>query len=83
MSEALGSGTVRQESISENVNIDQVNNIYLSKIDSFEKFISESGDAYAAELFNQLKNEKKFDFPINKHMEMFIVKNHKNIEKII
>ena len=83
MSEALGSGTVRQESISENVNIDQVNNIYLSKIDSFKKFISESGDAYAAELFNQLKNEKKFDFPINKHMEMFIVKNHKNIEKII
>ena len=83
MSDALGSNSIRQESIDENVNVDQIIKIYLSIIDIFNKFIEESDDFYAEELFNQLKNNKKFDFPINKSMEMFIVKNQKNIKKII
>ena len=83
MSDALGSNSIRQESIDENVNVDQVIKIYLSIIDIFNKFVEESGDFYAEELFNQLKNKKKFDFPINKPMEMFIIKNQKNIKKII
>ena len=83
MSDALGSGIIRQESIGENVNVNQVNKIYLSIMDVFNKFIKESDDFYAEELFNQLKDKKKFDFPINKHMEMFIVKNQKNTNKII
>ena len=83
MSDALGSGIIRQESISENVNVDQINKIYLSNINSFNEIIKESSDVYAEKLFNQIKNKKKFDFPINKHMEMFIVKNQKNIRKII
>ena len=83
MSDALGSGIIRQESISENVNVDQINKIYLSNINSFNEIIKESSDVYAEKLFNQIKNKKKFDFPINKHMEMFIVKNQKNIKKII
>jgi len=83
MSDALGSGAISQESIDETINVDQVNKIYLSNIEVFNKFIEESNDIYAERLFNQLKDEKKFDFPINKHMEMFIVKNQKNIKKII
>ena len=83
MSDALGSSIIRQESISENVNVDQINKIYLSNINSFNEIIKESSDVYAEKLFNQIKNKKKFDFPINKHMEMFIVKNQKNIKKII
>jgi len=83
MSDALGSGIISQESIDETTNVDQVNKIYLSNIEVFNKFIEESNDIYAERLFNQLKDEKKFDFPINKHMEMFIVKNQKNIKKII
>jgi radical SAM protein with 4Fe4S-binding SPASM domain len=83
MSDAMGSNTVSQESIGENVNVDHVNKIYLSIIEIFNKFIEESNDIYAERLFNQLKNKKKFDFPINKSMEMFIVKNQKNIKKII
>ena len=83
MSEALGSGKIRQESIAENVNIDKVEKIYLSIIDDFSKYVEKSGDVYAEELFNPLKNKKTFDFPINKHMELFIVKNQKNIKKII
>jgi len=83
MSDALGSGSIRQESIGEDVNVDKVNKIYLSIIDDVNKYVEESGDVYAEELFNPLKNKKAFDFPINKHMEMFIVKNQKNIKKII
>ena len=83
MSDALGSGIIRQESISENVDVDQINKIYLSNINSFNEINKESVDVYAEKLFNQIKNKKKFDFPINKHMEMFIVKNQKNIRKII
>jgi radical SAM protein with 4Fe4S-binding SPASM domain len=83
MSDALGSGIIRQESINENVDVNQINKIYLSIIDNFNKFIKESDDIYAEELFNQLKDKKKFEFPINKHMEMFIVKNQKNTNKII
>ena len=78
MSDALGAGTLYgQKSIDGNINIDQINKIYLSIIDEFYKFIKGSNDVYAVELFNQLKNKKKFDFPINKHMEMFITKNQK------
>ena len=62
MSDALGSSNIRQESIGENVNVDQIIKIYLSIIDTFNKFIEESDDFYAEELFNQLKNNKKFDF---------------------
>ncbi len=83
MSDALGSGVIRQESISENVDVDQINKIYLSNINSFNEINKESVDVYAEKLFNQIKNKKKFDFPINKHMEMFIVKNQKNIRRII
>ena len=85
MSDALGSNIVGQqsESIGENINVDQVNKIYLSIIEIFNKFVEESNDIYAERLLKQLKNNKKFDFPINKPMEMFIVKNQKNIKKII
>ena len=83
MNDALGSNSIRQESIDENVNVDQIIKIYLSIIDTFNKIIKESDDFYAEELFNQLKDKKKFDFPINKHMELLIVKNQKNTNKII
>jgi pantothenate kinase len=83
MSNLLGSGIIRQESIGETINVDQVNKIYLSIIKIFNEFIEESNDIYAERLFKQLKDNKKFDFPINKPMEMFIVKNQKNIRKII
>tara|TARA_B100001093_G_scaffold489679_1_gene528060 strand:- start:169 stop:1317 length:1149 start_codon:yes stop_codon:yes gene_type:complete len=83
MSEALGSGNIRQESIGEDVNEDQVNKIYLSNLGQFKEFIEKSTDIYAKEVFNHLKDKQKLNFPINKHMEMFIVKNQKNINKIL
>jgi len=78
ISNALSTASIRQESIDAIVNIDLIKKIYLSNIDIFKKFIEERSDVYAEELFNQLKNKKEFDFPINKHMEFFILKNQKN-----
>ena len=83
MSEKLGPAQIAQVSIGEIVEIEQINIIYLSNIHIFKKLIDESHDTYADELYNQIKNKGSFDFPINKHMEVFIIKNQKNVEKII
>ncbi|MDC3342343.1 radical SAM protein [Candidatus Pelagibacter sp.] len=83
MTDALGSTEKRQESIQENVNLDKINNIYLSNLSFFKDFIKNSQDNYAKELFDQLNDNQKFDLPINKHMELFIVKNQKNFKKIL
>ena len=83
MSDALGTGKIRQESIGEKVNIDLINKLYLSNLDKFEKIVNDTSDSYAKKLLNQIKKDKKFDLPINKHMEMFIIKNKNNPTKII
>ena len=83
MNKELGAGKIRQESIGETIKINKINQIYLSNLEIFKKLIDETKDVHALELYNQIKNEKKFDFPINKHMEMFILTNQKNIKKII
>ena len=83
MNKELGAGKIRQESIGENIDINKINQIYLSNLEIFKKLIVKSKDVHALELYNQIKNTKCFDFPINKHMELFILKNQKNIKKII
>ena len=83
MSDELGAGIITQKSISESVNIDKINEIYLSNIDFFSKFNENNPDIYAEDLLNQLKNKNRLDFPINKHIELMVTKNQKNIKKII
>ena len=83
MSDALGSADISQKSITENVNLDQINNIYLSNLEFFKDFIENSQDNYAKELFDQLNNNQKFDIPINRHMELFILKNQEDFKKIL
>ena len=83
MNKELGAGKIRQESIGETIKINKIYQIYLSNLEIFKKLIDETKDVHALELYNQIKNEKKFDFLINKHMEMFILTNQKNIKKII
>ncbi len=83
MTDKLGSAFYNQVSISEKINHDKINNIYLSNITAFEKISSAEKDIYAMELFDYLKKEKKLDFLINKHTEFFVIKNQKNIKKII
>ncbi len=83
MSDKLSTSTIDQISISENININKVNEIYVANIPYFEKFNKENPDIYAEELLKELKIEKKLNLPINKHIELIVTKNKKNIEKII
>lgn len=83
MSIKLGASNIDQKSISVNINIDKINEIYFSNIDIFEKFNNDNPDIYAEELLDKLKIEKKLNLPITKHIELFILKNQKNIIQII
>ena len=83
MSNALGNSKIRQESIVEKVDTQQINNLYLSKLNEFEKIVNETGDPYSKDLLNHLKKFRKLDLIINKHMEMFIIKYQNNFTKII
>ncbi len=83
MSDKLSTSIITQKSISESIDIDKINEIYLSNIDFFEKFNEENPDIYAEKILNHLKSKKTLNFPINKHIELMVVKNLKNIKKII
>ena len=83
MSEALGSSNTRQDTITSKVNVEKICNIFLKNLSLIEKYKQEANDNYATELFEYLRNKKEFNFPINKHIELFILKNQKNITKII
>ena len=77
MSEALGSSNTRQDTITSKVNVEKICNIFLKNLSLIEKYKQEANDNYATELFEYLKNKKEFNFPINKHIELFILKNQK------
>ena len=83
MSDVLGAATLSQYSIEETVNIETLLKIFTSNLITFRDLVKNSDDIYAKELFEQLEENKEFNFPINKHMELFIIKNQKNIVKII
>ena len=54
MSAELSTSIITQKSISESIDIDKINGIYLSNIDIFEKFNEENPDIYAEKIFNHL-----------------------------
>jgi radical SAM protein with 4Fe4S-binding SPASM domain len=77
----LGGGTVEQVSLNVEINIEKILNLFLKNI----KFIKEvliKEDEYAKELFEHLEKKKKLIFPVNKHVELFILSNKSNIKKI-
>ena len=71
------------ESINTDVDLVNVNKIFLAEQKLFIDIYKKTKDIYVKELFEQLENNERFNFPINKHMEMFITKNQKNINKIV
>jgi len=71
------------ESINASIDLIALNKIFLNVKKLFIDIYNKSGDIYAKELFEQLENNKKLNFPINKHMELFIIKNKKNTNKIV
>lgn len=82
MSTLLGSLKTGQKSLDTNVNVNQIKNLLLSNIDKFKIFVKKTEDIYAKELLDSFEKNKEFKFPINKHVELFILKNNLNIEKI-
>ena len=83
MSDALGRGKIGQRSIGEKVNIDQIKKLFQTNLNKFEKIVQETNDNHAKDLLIQLRDENKLSLPINKHVEMFILKNKKDPIKII
>tara|TARA_B100001250_G_scaffold196494_2_gene168796 strand:+ start:167 stop:1315 length:1149 start_codon:yes stop_codon:yes gene_type:complete len=82
MSELLGAGNIGQRTISDYVDIDKVNDIYYKELNSFKEIVENNNDIYGKELFEKLRNNRKLNFPVSKHMEMFIFKNKENFKKI-
>jgi len=80
---SLGSGKVKQISISEKVDQKKIEKIFLDNLSFFEKFLKERKDKYGQEILDSLIKDKKLNFPINKHTELFITKNQKDIIKVI
>jgi radical SAM protein with 4Fe4S-binding SPASM domain len=83
MEDKIGSSEVEQVSIDEVIDSKKIYNTILSNLESFKNYTLKTGDTYANELFLNFKNNKKLNFPINKHIEMFILKNQKDINKVI
>ena len=83
MSDALGRGKIGQRSIGEKVNIDQIKKLFQTNLNKFEKIVQETNDNHAKDLLIQLRDENKLSLPINKHVEIFILKNKKDTVKII
>ena len=79
----IGSSEVDQVSIDEVVDSNKIYNIILSNLDLFKNYTLKTGDTYGHELFLNFTNNKKLNFPMNKHIEMFILKNQKDINKVI
>lgn len=78
----LGSGKVSQFSISEVVDQKAIEELLLKNIKIIEDYIKNIKDDYADELYNSLVKNKKLNFIVNKHLELFIKNNKKNFLKI-
>ena len=78
----LGSGKIRQISISEPVDQKIIENIFLNNLKEIEKYLEITNDKFEKEIFEDLKTNKKIKFIINKHLELYILSNKKNIIKI-
>lgn len=78
----LGSGKIRQTSISEVVDQRLIENIFLENLDEIEKYLETTDDKFEKEIFFDLKKNKKIKFIINKHLELYILSHQRNIIKI-
>ncbi len=82
LTKSLGRGKVNQTSIDSKINLDEITNILDENLIFFENQINKD-DKHALEVYNFFKKNKKFNFPINKHIELYLKKNKKNLKKII
>lgn len=78
----IGKGNASENFINIQVDENEINNIFINNIDYLETRIKKN-DIYEKRLLDNLKSKKKLPFPINKHIEFFIIKNKKNLDKIV
>ena len=79
----LSDSNLDQITINSEINYEKIYKIFLENLIFIDRYIYKNNDIYALELFNFLKKNKKFNFPITKHIELFILKNITNFEKLI
>ncbi len=80
----IGSNNAAEDSIETTLDIEKINNFFYKNLPFIQNYLDNNkDDQYANELFENFKKTKKFLFPINKHIEIFILKNQSKIEKII
>ena len=82
LTESLGHSKIHQISIDSKINLDEITKILEENLVFFENQISKD-DEYAFELYNFFKKNKKFNFPINTHIELYLKKNKTNLKKIV
>ena len=63
----LGSGKIRQTSISEEVDQKLIESIFLKNLDKIEEYLKLVDDQFASEIFLSLKENKKINFIIFKY----------------
>ena len=81
ISKHLGGGKIDQVSIKAEINYDKILNLFLNKIEFIKKNLIKN-DKYGEELFKIIEERKEIIFPINKHIELFILNYQNNITKI-
>ena len=82
LTRSLGKSKIHQISIDSKINLDEITKILEENLVFFENQISKD-DEHALELYNFFKKNKKFNFPINKHIELYLKKNKTNLKKIV
>jgi len=78
----IGRHNVAQFYIDENVNHENLNNIFLSNIDSIQSILIKKPDAFGQEILEYLIKKKSLIFPLNRHEELYILKHIEDFKKI-
>ncbi len=78
----LGSGKISQFSITEMVDQKAIEEILLNNIELIEDYLKDKDDKYGDEIYNSLLKNKKLNFIVNKHLELFINNNKNDFLKI-
>ncbi len=81
ITKSLGSNKIEQMSINSQVDLKNIISIYTKNLNYFLENQDISKDKYALELIDELK-KGRIKFPINKHIEIYILRNQTNLLKI-
>ena len=70
------------QSIGSEVDREKLENFFFKNLSIFEKILKKYPDKHGSEFLKYLKDNKEFNFPINKHVELYINKHLEDLEKV-